>query len=273
MNKRATLWALAAIPAAAGYACLSWGGQAAADALLIAAPDSLAPLNAELSQAFRQAHGAADAWIEPGSALPALLALEHGAIDVAMIDRELSTAEDGPGRFSYLIARRAVAIVTNAALPITALSTDQVRALFAGAIGNWEELGAPPAAVRPFTHPRGSRHSACFDHIVLGDAEVSAEANEVADPRAMVRQVASDPAAIGYLPLAASDAAAGLHALAIDGVRATRATVLSGRYGLVQSLHLVIQGDALPVARAFVAFVRSNAGQDIVQRHLLTPVY
>jgi phosphate transport system substrate-binding protein len=60
--------------------------------------------------------------------------------------------------------------------------------------------------------------------------------------------------------------------LAVDGVDATRATVLSGRYPFTHSFHLLLHGDPGGVRADFVRFARSAAGQALVARLGLVPV-
>lgn len=77
--------------------------------------------------------------------------------------------------------------------------------------------------------------------------------------------VASTPYAIGFISIKDKLTAVPVGYIDVDGVQASRETMLSGRYPYTQSLYLVTMSDhQQTTAKLFVDFVRSAAGQALV---------
>nr|WP_315213320.1 substrate-binding domain-containing protein [uncultured Duganella sp.] len=261
MNRRDACAVLAG--ALAGAACAPNGGMAHRS-LLISGADAMLPLVRALVQAFLRERRALDVIVERGGSLPAYIAASRRAIDVAAMTRALSDAEDGPGARQHLIARDDIGIIAHRSLPLTNLTRAQVRALLTGAIANWRVLGGPDRPVTVYAHPRGAPARQSAEQLLLDGADFSPEARELAGEAALAAAVAADPGAIGYL---AGHARAGREAvtlLSVDGVPATAATVLSGRYPYTHGFHLLLHGEPGGERDAFVRFARGGAGQALV---------
>lgn len=256
----------------AGVFPWSFSVKAERTPLLIAGSPTMFNLNLALVAAFSTQHPLVDAVVEKGGSLPALIALKRGALDVAALERDLSVAEDDLLTRNFLIARNNIAIIVNARSPLSSLSREQVRALLTGAITNWKQLGGPDATVRLISRTRGSTSRQFVEEVVLGGDDIAVNARDVETSRQLSEQVAADPYAVGYLSLKDRNDVSGIVQLGVDGVIATRESVLSGRYPYTQSLHMVLYGERHPVAAEFVAFARSAAGQKIVAQQGLVPV-
>jgi phosphate transport system substrate-binding protein len=236
------------------------------ESLLVGGAAAMVPLARALAQAFVQGRADVAIVVERGGSLPAYIAASRGAIDVAAMTRALSDTEDDAGARQYLIARDDIGIVVNRNTTLRSLTRAQVRAAFAGEIANWRALGGPDAPLTVYAHARGATARQSAEHLLLGGGALAPDARECADDAALAAAVAADPTAIGYLPGHARAGADGLALLAVDGVEATRATVLSGRYPFTHSFHLMLHGAPGRTRAEFVRFARSPAGQAIVER-------
>jgi phosphate transport system substrate-binding protein len=249
-------------------ACTPGRGAAPAEqeSLLVGGAAAMVPLARALAQAFVQGRADVAVVVERGGSLPAYIAASRGAIDVAAMTRALSDTEDDAGARQYLIARDDIGIVVNPNQTLRSLTRAQVRAAFAGEIANWRALGGPDAPLTVYAHARGATARQSAEHLLLGGGALALDARECADDAALAAAVAADATAIGYLPGHARAAADSLGLLAVDGVEATRATVLSGRYPFTHSFHLLLHGAPGRTRAEFVRFARSPAGQAIVER-------
>lgn len=277
MKRRTFLLAAAATTTSAlasgGSFEWSWPVKAKRSSLLIAGSSAMLELNRALAREFSKSRPLVDIVVEKGGSLPGLIALKRGAIDVAAMSRDLTAAEDDPRTHNFLIARNNIAIVVNRKSPITSLSREQVRALLSGTAANWKQVGGPDAPVRVISRQPGSASRQFVEEIVLGGDDIATSAQETTGTKELTERVATDPFAIGYVALKNTANIAGdLSYLQIDGIAASRATVLSGRYPYTQSFYLVLYGDKPGPATEFVAFARSRPGQKIVEEQYLFPV-
>ena len=282
MNRRAFLLTLAASAsgvAAAGSSFDLMGFRLPLTAkntrksLLIGGAGAMFGLNQALAAQFSETHPLVDVVVEKGGSLPGLIAVKRGAIDLAAMARELSVSEDEPGMRNFLIARSSVTIVVNKTLPIKNLAQQQIRGLLTGGIRNWKDVGGPDAPVNVVSRMRGSTTRQFIEEVVLDGEDIITGAKEMASTKLQAEAIAADPHAIGYVASKDDAGKADIAALSVDGVEASRATVLSDRYPYTHSFYLLLYGDRAGLARDFVVFARSAAGQKIVAQQGLLPVY
>jgi phosphate transport system substrate-binding protein len=161
-----------------------------------------------------------------------------------------------------LIARDGLAIVVNRGNPVARLSLEQLRALFAGRVTNWKEVGGKDGPVWPITREEGSGTRESFMRLVMGDERISRRALTQESNGAVKVLVKGDPAAIGYMSLGLVGTE--LKPMAVEGSEPTVENVLAGRYRLVRPLLFVTKGGGTTAARGFVDFVLSPEGQDLL---------
>lgn len=240
--------------------------------LLIGGAGAMVPLNQALANAFTKLHATVDVVIEKGGSLQGLIAAKRGAIDLAAMTRDLSNAEDDTNAHDFLIARDNVLIIVNKASPIKILSQKQIRRLLAGELINWKQVGGADAPVNVISRTKGSTTRQFVEEVVLDGGEVTISAKEMETTKLLAASVAADPYAIGYVASKDSEGIAEVASLAVDGVVASRATVLSGRYPYTHSFSLLIYGEQKGLRLDFVNFARSPDGQKIVVKNGLVPV-
>ncbi len=209
--------------------------------------------------------------VENGSSLEAIIAVNLGSIDMALITRDLSDDEDTADTYNYLIARSSVSIIVNPANPVGGLTREQVHDLFVGKIKNWKGVGGADAPVNVMYRGRDSSTRQYFEENVLNGADYVSIANELTDAKSLSEAVANDVYAIGFIAAKDAKIVANVKRLDIDGVSASKATVLSGQYPFTSSFYLLISGDNdRDIKNNFIGFVRGAAGQKIIEE--LMPV-
>lgn len=209
--------------------------------------------------------------VENGSSLEAIIAVNLGSIDMALITRDLNDDEDTADIYNYLIARSSVSIIVNAANPVSGLTREQVHDLFVGKIKNWKGVGGVDAPVNVMYRGRDSSTRQYFEENVLNGADYVSIANELSDAKSLSEAVSNDVYAIGFIAAKDAKIVANVKRLDIDGVSATKATVLSGQYPFTSSFYLLISGDNdRDIKNNFIEFVRGAAGQKIIEE--LMPV-
>ena len=269
-SRRAALLLLAAAAAsshaaAAGLKFWPFDRRTSRKPLLIAGTHAMFELNQSLSEAFKKTHQNIDVVLESGASVSALIALKRGSLDVAVMGRDLKTSEDESGLRNYLVARNGVAIAVGPGIPLSNLLSHQVRAMLSGQVRNWSQVGGPNAPVRVISRTRGSVAREFVEGFMLEGADITAAAIECDSARRLSQMVASTPHAIGFISIKDKLTAVPMGYVNVDGVEASRETMLSQRYPYTQSLYLVTLSDQQQTtAKLFVDFVRSAAGQALV---------
>ena len=199
--------------------------------------------------------------VQGGGSTAGLQAAESGLVNIGMCSRSL-TAKESLLFTPILIARDGLAIVVNPKNPVASLSIEQLRALFAGRIVNWNEVGGTDGPVRPIAREEGSGTRESFVRLVMGNERISRQSLTQESNGAVKELVKGDPAAIGYMSLGL--VGTDLKAVAIEGAQPTVKNVLAGRYNLVRPLLFVTKGAVNPAAQKFIDFVLSQEGQRLL---------
>jgi phosphate transport system substrate-binding protein len=127
--------------------------------------------------------------------------------------------------------------------------------------------------VQVVSRTRGSTARQFVEEVILEGGDIASNAVEADSARKLTQLVAGSTHAIGYISLKDKLTAVPVRYLDVDGVEASRETLLSGRYPYKQSLVLVTLSDAQSTARLFVDFVCSAAGQQVVEAASLVGAY
>ncbi|VVS92055.1 phosphate ABC transporter substrate-binding protein [Desulfoluna spongiiphila] len=163
-----------------------------------------------------------------------------------------------------------VAVAVHPDNPVHALTTAQLKAIYAGTLTSWKTLGGPDRAINLYTRDASSGTRSVFWKKALGKGEIHAKANFVKSNGAMKSALAGDPYGIGYLSVGHLDAS--VTGLAIDGVAPTLANVKSGTYAIARGLYSNTKGEARGLARAFIDALYSPRGQEIIAAKGFIPV-
>lgn len=206
----------------------------------------------------------------------AFTGLARGEADLGMSSRPVKESDrrlharladlDRPER-EIVLALDGLAIIVHPGNPLSALSKDQVRRVFTGALRDWSQL-APELRGPIRLHARDDRSGTfdSFSALVLAGTPLSAEARRYESTEQLAAEVAKDPQAIGFVGLVG---VRGVKALAIsDGGSALPPAVEDVAvedYPLSRRLYLYLPEDASPLARAFAEFAVSADGQLEVQ--------
>ncbi|VFQ42873.1 phosphate ABC transporter substrate-binding protein [Desulfoluna butyratoxydans] len=163
-----------------------------------------------------------------------------------------------------------VAVAVHPDNPVRALTSDQLRAIYAGTLANWKELGGPDRAINLYTRDASSGTRSVFWKKALGKGEIHPRANFVKSNGAMKSALSGDPYGIGYLSVGHLDAS--VAGLAIDGTAPTLANVKSGAYPIARGLYSNTKGEATGLAKAFIDALYSPRGQEIIAAKGFIPV-
>ncbi len=202
--------------------------------------------------------------------------LGEGKIDIAMASRDITQHErekfPQAEFIEWIIGRDAVIPVVSSEVfqaGVTALTLEQIGAIYTGKIVNWKEVGGPDRDILAVDKEasRGTRH--VFMQAVLGDKEARAPGADLVLGSNNEEQtaIAQSDAAIGMLSHAwLNDEVKGLTILTPEGERIepTLENIASGRHPITRSLLLITSGTPTGAVKTFIDFILSEQGQKIV---------
>ncbi|MCL6431653.1 MAG: phosphate ABC transporter substrate-binding protein, partial [Anaerolineae bacterium] len=232
--------------------------------ITVAGSTTVQPLAEKLATAFRAANPNVEIIIQGGGSSVGVKSAAQGIVDFGAASRELKDSEraEFPDLVVHRIAIDGVAIVVHPDVPVDNITTEQVRAVFAGDITNWRELGGPDRPITVVAREEGSGTRDFFQEHFMKDREILARAILQPSNGALRTAVSTTPNSIGFLSFGYLDDS--VKALAVDGVQPTEANVYAGTYTAWRYLNMLTRGEPAGLARAWLEFILSDDGQQIV---------
>jgi len=247
-------------------ACRKAGGDGST--LTVAGSTSVQPFAEKLAETYMATHPGLAINVQGGGSTAGVRAAETGAAQIGMSSRHLKDSE--AALHQVTIALDGIAIIVNAANPVSSLSRAQVAAIFSGEIPRWQSVGGTDRPIHFVTREEGSGTRGAFEEMVMGKKEIAPRAL-VQDSNGAVREiVASDPDALGYISLGLVDRR--VRTVAVDGVLPTHETILAKQYAVVRPFLFLSRGEPTGAAAAFIDYVLGAEGQRLLGLEGLIPV-
>ena len=195
----------------------------------------------------------------------------EGLVDIGNTGRALSDKEKAKyDLVSYPFAIDGVCTVLHKDNPVSGLSSQQVRDIFAGTISNWKEVGGPDAPINVYVRDEASGTRAVYWKKMLKKGDVVANANVVPSNGAMKTALSRDPHGIGYVSIGHLDAS--VKAPLLDGVEPNQENAINGTYKVVRKLYMNTQPNPSALTAAFIDYVYTPSGAAIVTKSGFTPM-
>ena len=195
----------------------------------------------------------------------------EGLVQIGNTGRPLTDQEiEKYGLKTFPFAVDGVAVIVHPKNPIKDLKASQAAKIFAGEIKNWKEVGGADAEIHLYTRDEASGTREVFWEKLLKKGSVADKANVVPSNGAMKGAVAQDASAIGYMSIGHVDAS--VKPISVDGANASQENALNGTYGVVRKLYMNTKGTPTPIAQAFIEYVFSTDGAQIIQKYGYIPL-
>lgn len=241
----------------------------AATALRIDGSTGVKPLVTALADAYQKTQTRASfeigAGLKPDKRIEALL---NNEIDVAMASHGINTGQiTAKGLKVHRFAQMAVVMGVNHSIEINTLSFEQLCDIYSGKLTSWQPLGGPDVAISPFVRPFNEvdtevlvAHIPCFAQV-----QVASHIGIKKKSGQMARALVKTPASLGMTTMVRVQQSEGkIKALALNGVTPQASNLLSGAYPFVRDSFLITASTPSADVGAFLAFVRSRQGSDII---------
>jgi PiT family inorganic phosphate transporter len=164
----------------------------------------------------------------------------------------------------HVIGLDGIAIVVNAKNPVRVASREELTLIFSGAQKSWSASGS---AIDLYARDEQSGTYDVFRALVLGDLRLSPNAKRFVDNGRLAEMVASNERGIGFVPAASVGNAktVGIRDGTSRVFYPSEFNVTTEDYPLARRLYLyTTNASTHPLARAFIDFALSAAGQKIV---------
>lgn len=233
------------------------------------------------AEEFMQMHPDVSVAVTGGGSGTGIAAILSGTCDIAQSSRdmkpeELAKAEaTGKPVQQTVVGIDGLAVVIHPNNPVSQLTLEQLADIFTGKMTNWKEAGGKDLPILILSRERNSGTHVYFLEEVLrrgnpkGPEEFAASALMMPSSQAIAQEVESSEAAIGYLGMGYVTLKQKVLAIAKTSsgpyVLPTLGTSQSGEYPISRPLYFLTRGEPEGDVKAFIDFVLSPEGQEIVR--------
>ncbi len=206
-----------------------------------------------------------------------------GTADFGMLARAVKDSEKealGAGYTEYMVASDALTISVNKNNPISGLmdnlDTETIAKIFSGEIAYWDELDASLEHKEIVIVIRDLSGGAAevFEKNVMKGTPISENAIQTPSMGALAEKIVENEYAIGYAGYGVYNKNADkLFAFKVDGVEPTEENILNGSYKIQRPCLFVINRELDAAEAAFVDYIFSDTGREIVIENGYIPAY
>lgn len=202
-------------------------------------------------------------------------AVSNDTADIATSSRGLNAQEQELGLTTIPIAHDGIAVIVNPENPVQNLSVEQLRAIYAGQITNWSEVGGEDLAIQLVNRDEASGTREAFKSIIM-DGEPFDRRAAVLSGTGQVRDVVSRTrGAIGYISMGFVEskyAETQVRAINVNHVEPSEKTVASGGYPISRDLYFFTKGGPSAEAQGYIEYVLSDEMDEQIREAGFIPV-
>lgn len=244
------------------------GTSAAPQTVTVQGSDTMVNMSQAWAEAFQGENDSITVSVTGGGSGTGFSALINGSVDFANASREIKDEEAAqlPDAVETTVAYDGISIIVNKASGIDNITSEDLGKIYRGEITNWKELGGADTTITVCSRDTASGTYEFFkESIVDGEEEqeITADALYLTSNKTILDEVAQNEGAIGYIGLGYVDDT--VKTLTLDGVASSVETVKDASYPLARALYMYSNGAPNEAMQAFLDFVLSDEGQQIVE--------
>jgi phosphate transport system substrate-binding protein len=235
--------------------------------IVINGSSALLPLSLQAANEFKKLNPKVRISASAAGSITGPQSVRKGIADIGAIDWDATQDVPGfkkfTGQVAYKVAVIPFAAAVNKNVKVDDLTTKELQGIFSGKIKNWKEVGGQNADIVVINRSFGSGTRVNFQMKALkGEAFMSKGDNykEVKSSGDMKTAVETTPNSIGFMDLVyITDK---MTALKVNGVAATEANVINGKYDIWGYGYYMTKGAATGATKAFIDYVQSQKFQN-----------
>jgi phosphate transport system substrate-binding protein len=252
--------------------------------------DTMVNLAQSWAEAYRKVRPEVSVEVAGGGSGVGIAALMRGAVDIANSSRDLKPKELEEARAVtgkevrvFVVGYDALAVYVHPSNPLQEITLEQLEEIYAvgGRISRWSDLGVQMSHPRYDRIIRVSRQSSSgtyefFRERALRNRDFKLGSNDMNGSKEVVELVASTPGAIGYSGMGYATGRVKMLRVALRaGVPAYAPTLentVTRRYPIARSLLMCVLGEPAGEIKAYLDWIRSEAGQRLVEENGFVPI-
>lgn len=243
-----------------------------AEKLVIKGSDTIgAKLVPQLAEAFKAKHPDATFEIAAEGSTTGIAAVIDGTAQIGMASRRAKMEEvsKATGQNKTLkptiIAHDGMCCIVHASNPLNGLTKKQVEQIFTGDVTDWSAVGGKAGAISVYTRNTSSGTYSEWKEMAMKKRDYASSSQKMAGNEQIAAEVGKNPNGIGYVGLAYANAK-GIKVIAVEGQKPEPGSIRNGSYPYSRLLYYYTNGEPTGIAKQFVDFTLSPAGQAIVNQ-------
>lgn len=234
--------------------------------IIIAGAQSLTPMAEKFSDRFRKEHPAIEIEIRSGGSNYAVGAARSGEIDIGLVARNLDP-EERVGLRIVPLGHDAIVLLSYPGNPLSNLTLAQIRSIYLGKIGDWNELGGESKSIIPLTREKSAAIRTVFIQELFGKQFDGHERAFTirASKEKILRTIKRITGAIGYGIVSQEEARRqGVKVLAVEGKLPIEENIVQGLYPFTRGHYLVTSSNAPGIVQQWITEFAKFTGQRTV---------
>ena len=262
MNKfvKTIIWTTAAV--------LVMSTQAMAGELVMKGSTTVLPIAQKAAEAYMAQNPEVKISLSGGGSGNGIKAIIDGTADIGNASRFIKQKEvdlavsKGVYPVPFRIALDAIVPVVNPKNTISDLTMAQLKDIYLGKIKDWKEIGGTPGKIIVISRDSSSGTFGVWKDMVMKKDRVIPSALTVPSNGGIVQAVSRTPGAIGYVGLGYMND--DIKALKVGGVDGSEENTLNGSFPISRGLFMFTKGWPKGDTMAFISFILSKKGQELV---------
>jgi phosphate transport system substrate-binding protein len=249
-----------------------------AEPLVIKGSDTLgAKLVPQLAEEFKAQHAGTTFNIAAEGSTTGISAIIDGTAQIGMASRPTKPEEVAAAKAKGVtfkettVAWDGIAVIVNSSNPVKSLTKKQVEQIFTGDVTDWSAVGGSGGRFSIYTRNTSSGTFSEFKELAMKKRDYAPDSQKMAGNEQIAQEVGKNPNGVGYVGLAYTKAS-GIKVVAIDDATPSKESVLGKKYPYARPTFYYTNGEPSGLAKEFVDFTVSDAGQKIVEQVGFVPI-
>ena len=228
------------------------------------------PIAQSCAEAFMNQHDDVNISVQGGGSGVGIASIIDGTADIGDASRPIkekekkNAKEKGVEAYENVVALDGIAVIVHPKNSVSALTKEQIKAVYTGKISNWADLGGKKGRIVVISRDSSSGTFEAFNELALDKEKVRPDALMNASNNAVAQTVSRTTGAIGYIGL--GYITSNIKVVGVDGVDATKENVVNGSYPLARKLYMYTNGAPQGLTKKFIDFILSADGQKLVDK-------
>ena len=235
----------------------------AEDTVTVAGSTTILPIAEVAGENFMKQNEGISVLVSGMGSSAGIEAVTSGTADIGTSSRNLKDNES-KDLVDTPIAHDGIAVIVNPNNPISEITSEQLRDIYAGEITNWSEIGGEDLPIDKINRDEASGTRDAFTSVIMKDTRFDVGA-VILPGTGQVREVVSrSRGAIGYISVGFVEPRFGtrpVKALVLDGVEPSDINVASGKYPISRVLHFFTLGEPEGLTKQYIDYVLSDEVQ------------